>query len=189
MAMFFTLAPFGTFAALTMLSTVQISLAASAAVAFAVFGWDVVRGRSVKMLATGAFVLFAALLAYHQVADKALSPTEVRIAVDCGMLTIALTSLAIRFPFTLQYAREAVEPEIHQQPRFIRTSYILTWVWSGAIALMLIADIVAVYWPSIPVWTCAAIVFAARNSASLFTQWYPKKVMALVAAEISTKPA
>ena len=190
MAMFLTLAPFGTFASLLMLSTVQISLAASAAVAFAVIGWDVVCGRSVKMLTTGAFALFAALLAYHQFSGTTLSPTAARIAFNCGMLAIALTSLAIRFPFTLQYAREAVEPEIRELPRFIHTNYVLTWVWSGAIVLMLIADIVAVYWPSIPLWTCAAIVFAARNSASFFTQWYPKKVMANVAASgISAKPA
>lgn len=189
MTLFLTLAPFGTFASLMMLSTVQVSLAAAAAVAFGLSGWDMVRGRSVKMLAAGAFILFAALLAYHQLAEKALSPTAVRLAVDGGMLSIALTSLAIRFPFTLQYAREAVEPEIRELPRFIRTNYILTWVWSAAIVLMLIADIVAVYLPSVPLWTCAAIAFAARNSAGFFTQWYPKKVRAEIAAGITAKPA
>jgi hypothetical protein len=189
MAMFLTLAPFGTFASLMLLSSVQIALAAAAAAAFGVFGWDLVRGRSVKMLTAGAAILFAALLAHHEMAEHALSPTAVRIAVDSGMLAIALTSLAIRFPFTLQYAREAVAPEIRELPRFIQTNYVLTWVWSGAIALMLIADIVAVYWPSVPLWTCAAIVFATRNGATLFTRWYPKKVMAYeMPAKISMKP-
>ena len=56
--------------------------------------------------------------------------------------------------------------------------------------LMLIADIVAVALPSVPLWTCAAIFFAARNSASLFTQWYPKRVMVeIVASTITPKPA
>ncbi len=190
MTVFLTLAPFGTFASLMMLTSVQISLAAAAVVAFGVFGWDLARGRSVKMLAVGALILFTGLLAHHQVADNALSATAVRIVVDCGILAIALTSLAIRFPFTLQYAREAVEPEIRDQPQFIRTNYILTWVWSGAMVLMLIADIVAIYLPSVPLWTCAAIAFTARNSASLFTQWYPKRVRAQIAASaISAKPA
>ena len=182
MTMFLTLAPFGTFAALTMLTTVQVSLSAAAAVAFAVFSWDVIRGRSLKMLAAGAFVLFAALLAYLHLSGSPLSQTQARIAVDFGMLAIALTSLAIRFPFTLQYALESVEPELHQEPRFIRTNYVLTSVWSAAMALMLMADIVAIYLPSLPLWTCAAIAFAARNSAGLFTQWYPKRVRAEIAA-------
>jgi hypothetical protein len=189
MTVFLALAPFGTFASLMMLTSVQISLAVAAAVAFAVFGWDAIQGRSMKILAGGAFVIFTALLAYHWQADHALSATTVRIAVDSGMLAIALISLALRFPFTLQYALEAVEPEIREQPLFLRTNYILTWVWSGAMALMLIADIVAIYLPSVPLWTCAAIAFAARNSAGFFTQWYPKRVRAeIAAAGIAVKP-
>ncbi|MBN8979929.1 MAG: hypothetical protein J0I29_01430 [Rhizobiales bacterium] len=188
MTLFLTLAPFGTFASLMMLSGVQVALAASAVVALAVFGWDAIRGRSLKILTGGAFVVFAALLAHHQIAEQALTPTQVRIALDSGMLAIALGSLALRFPFTLQYAREAVEPEILEQPSFRRANYIITWVWIGAMTLMLIADIVSTYIPSTPLWTGAAIAFAARNGAGLFTQWYPKRVRA-AAEGTALKPA
>lgn len=181
MTLFLILAPFATFAALMTLSTVTASLAAAAAVALGVVGWDRFRGRSAKMLAVGSLVLFAALGACHALSDRGMSPTAVRIAVDGGVLAIALTSLAIRLPFTLQYARELVEPEILAQPRFLRTNYILTSVWAAAFVLMLLADIVAVYWPGLPLWSCAAIAFAARNAAVCFTQWYPKRVRAAIA--------
>ena len=72
----------------------------------------------------------------------------------------------------------------------MRTNYILTGVWSAAFVLMLAADVVSIYQPQLLLWTCAAIAFAARNSATLFTQWYPKRVRAEIAAsEILANPA
>lgn len=189
MTLFLILAPFATFATLMMLSTVTASLAAAAAVALGVVGWDQFKGRSAKMLSVGSLVLFAAIGAGHALTDGGMSPTAVRIAVDGGVLAIALTSLLIRLPFTLQYAREAVEPEILAQPRFLRTNYILTSVWTAAFVLMLVADIVAVYRPDLPLWSCAAIAFLARNAAVCFTQWYPKRVRAEIGTDAGTVAA
>ncbi|MEH2475822.1 hypothetical protein V1281_003003 [Nitrobacteraceae bacterium AZCC 2161] len=186
--LFLILAPFATFAMLTMLTTVKISLASSAAVAFGLVSRDFAKGRSIKMLSTGALVLFAALAGYHFLATTELSLTTVRLAIDSGVLAIALGSMAIRLPFTIQYAREVVDDETTRLPRFVKTNYILTWVWTAAFALMLVADIVAIYLPSTPLWACAAIAFAARNSASYFTQWYPKHVRAAIAAGRDTAP-
>lgn len=185
MALFLTLAPFAAFATLMMLTTVKVSLAAAAAIGLGLFAWDLYKGRSVKMLSTGALILLASLCGYHLIATTELSPTTVRIAVDGGLLAIALASIAIRKPFTLQYALEVVDAETSKLPRFIRTNYILTWAWSAAFVLMIVADIVAIYLPSMPLWACAAIAFAARNSATYFTQWYPKRVHANIAASTS----
>lgn len=190
MTLFLTLAPFAAFALLMMLTTAKVSLAAAALVALVLIGWDLLRGRSLKIFSAGALVLFASLFAWHLIARTTPSPTLVRIGVDGGMLVVALASLAIRFPFTLQYAREAVEPEIQERPYFIRINYVLTWVWSAALFLMLGADALTLYLPEIPVWSCAAIAFGARNSASLFTQWYPQHVRAAVEADtLSLGPA
>jgi len=189
MALFLILAPFATFATLMMLTTVKISLAASAVVAFGLVCRDMIEGRSIKMLSTGSLVLFASLAGYHLMAAAELSPTSVRLAVDGGVLAIALGSIAIRKPFTIQYAREAVAAEMHTQPRFIKTNYILTWVWSATFVLMLVADIISIYLPSMPLWICAAIAFAARNSATYFTKWYPKHVRAAITASANTAAA
>jgi hypothetical protein len=35
-----------------------------------------------------------------------------------------------------------------------------------------------IYIPGLPLWTGLAIALAARNSAALFTKWYPKYRMA-----------
>ena len=147
--------------------------------------------RALDVTAAGAALLFfaplfLAIAGYHLLARRELDPTTVRVIIDTGLLTIALGSVAIRKPFTMQFAREVVEPRLHGEPRFIRTNYVLSLVWSGAFILMLLADVASIYLPGTPLWVCAAIAFAARNSATYFTQWYRKHVRAEIAANATT---
>lgn len=174
MTLFMIIAPFATFATLLMLVPAKLSLAAGAVVALGAMIWDLAHGRSVKLLSLGALVLFSLIGGYLTIVGADWSSTTIRLAVDGGVLAIALGSLAVRFPFTLQYAREMVAPETTKLPGFMRANYILTWVWTSAFVVMLAVDVIAIYLPSVPLWAYAGIAFAARNGAVYFTKWYPK---------------
>lgn len=174
MASFLIIAPFGAFAILMMVSSVAISLFAAAALSLGIVVWDVIRGGSLKMLAAGSVLIFSALGCYITLVDGNWSAVAVRLAVDVGLLSIVLLSLAIRLPFTLQYAREMVDAETSKLPGFMKANYILTWAWAGAFVLMLVADMLIIYMPSLPLWIGFAAAFAARNSAVAFTKWYPQ---------------
>jgi hypothetical protein len=174
MASFLIIAPFGAFAMLMMVASAAVSLFAAAALALGIMVWDVIRGGSLKMLAAGSVLIFTALGCYITLIDGNWSPVAVRLAVDGGVLAIALLSLAIRLPFTLQYARESVDAETTKLPGFLKANYIITWAWTGAFVLMLVADMLMIYMPSLPLWIGFAIAFAARNSAVAFTKWYPQ---------------
>jgi hypothetical protein len=174
MQTFLVLSPFGAFAMLMLVAPPAIALFAAATLALAVIGYDLYRGASVKILMTASTVLFGALGAYDIVSHGNWSPVAVRVAVDGGVLAIALVSIAIRMPFTLQYARERVDAETMQLPGFVRVNYIITWFWTGALVLMLVADILTVYVPNLPLWIGVAIAFAARNGAVYFSRWYPQ---------------
>jgi hypothetical protein len=174
MTLFLILAPFGAFAMLMLVASPTISLFAAAAVALGIVAWDVLRGGSLKLLAAGSLVVFTALGCYLTLVDGNWSGVAVRIAVDAGVLTIALLSMAIRLPFTLQYAREAVDAETMNQPGFVTANYILTMVWTAAFVMMLVADILMIYVPGLPLWVGVAVAFAARNGAVYFTKWYPQ---------------
>jgi hypothetical protein len=189
MAIFLILAPFAAFAALMLVAAAPLSLFAGAAVAAATIGYDLYRGRSIKMLAAGAAMMFAALGAWIALIDGSWSTTEVRLAVDLGALAIALISILIRRPFTLQYARETVDVRIHQMPGFLRANYILTLAWAGAFLLMSIANLLAIYIPGLPLWVALAIGFAARQSALTFTKWYPQYQRAKYAVPTVTQAA
>jgi hypothetical protein len=189
MAIFLILIPFAAFAALMLVAPAPVSLFAGAVVAVATIAYDLYRGRSIKMLAAGAATMFGALGAWIALIDGSWSATEVRLAVDLGALAIALFSILIRRPFTLQYARETAEVRIHQMPGFVRANYILTLAWAGAFVLMSIANLLTIYIPGLPFWVALAIGFAARQSALTFTKWYPQYERSKYAVSTATHAA
>lgn len=174
MTIFLVLAPFGTFGLLLLVTSVTVSLFAAAAVCLAVIALDLMRGRSVKVLAAGCAALFGLIGCYNLLADAELGASAAKLTVDCGVLAIALLSLGVRQPFTLQYAREMVDAETAGLPDFMTANVIITWAWTAALLLMAIANVLMIYVPSLPLWTGIAIAFAARNSAAFFTRWYPQ---------------
>jgi hypothetical protein len=182
MAIFLILAPYGAFATLMLVTSTAVSLFASAAIGMMVMAHDAWRGRSIKVLGAGSVILFAALGAYITLIDNNLSSSAVKLAVDAGVLAISLASLVSRKPFTLQYAREMVDAETAQLPGFLRANHIITWAWTGAFVLMMIANLLTIYVPGWPLWSGIVIAFAARNSAVYFTKWYPQHRSAKYAA-------
>jgi hypothetical protein len=174
MTIFLILAPFGSFALLMLVTSAQISLFATAAICLVVIGIDVARGRSVKMLGAGSVVVFSGIGAYVTLIDPNLSHSAVKLAADVGVLAISLVSLVIRKPFVLQYALEEVDAATAKLPGFLKATYIITWVWTGAFVLMIIGNALMIYVPGLPFWSSLVIAVAARNSAAYFTTWYPQ---------------
>jgi len=174
MTIFLILAPYGAFATLMLVTSAAVSLFASAAICLMVIAYDAFRGRSTKMLGAGSVIVFLALGGYITLVDSSLSSSAVKLSVDAGVLAISLASLAIRQPFTLQYAREAVDTETAKLPGFLTANYVITWAWSAAFLLMVTANVLMIYVPGLPLWSGIAIAFAARNTAVYFTKWYPQ---------------
>lgn len=182
MGLFLILSPFATLSAMMMVGPVGAALFAAAAVASALIVADIWRGRSAKILQIGTALLLASVGAYVLVVDRSLSIIAARTAVDSGLLAIALASLALRFPFTIQYARETVDAQTAARPEFRRANFVLTGAWTAAFVVMLIADLATIYlW--LPFWTGLAAAFAARNIAAGYTQWYTASRRARFAAE------
>jgi hypothetical protein len=182
MTIFLILAPYGTFSLLMLMTSAVTSLFASAAVCLLVIACDVLGGRSIKMLGAGSAIVFAAIGGYLTLVDSTLSISAVKLSVDSGVLGIALTSLVLRQPFTLQYAREVVDAETANLPGFLKANYIITGAWTGAFLLMVTANVLMMYVPGLPLWSGLVIAFAARNSAAYFTKWYPQYHKAKYAA-------
>lgn len=173
MMIFLILLPFGVFSAMMMLTSADTALFAAAATGLGVIAHDLARGRQLKMLGAGSVAVFLALGLYIALVDSTLSTSAVKLTVDAGVLAISLASIAIRRPFTLQYAREMVDAETHALPGFLTVNYIMAWAWTACFVLMMIGNILVIYIPSLPLWAGIAIAFAARTTAVYFTKWYP----------------
>src|ERR1700722_3177199 len=173
MTIFLILAPYGAFATLMLLTSAKVSLFASAAICLMVIAYDLLRGRAIKMLGAGSAILFLGLGFYITLVDAGWSASQVKLTVDAGVLAISLTSLLIRRPVTLQYAREAVDAETDALPGFLKANYVIPAAWSLAFLLMVMANLLLIYLPGLPLWSGLAIAFAARYTAIYFTRWYP----------------
>ena len=169
-------APFIAFAVLDRLVGATPGLMAGALVAAGLVLRDALStSRRVKILEVGTVVLFGGLTCYSLVMAVTWTIVGVRLCVDAGLLVIVLLSLAVRQPFTLQYARESVAKEFWETREFLRTNDAISGVWAGAFALMVGADLVMLYVPSVPtrvgVWVSILAIFGAYR----FTEWYPQR--------------
>lgn len=174
MTIFLILAPYGAYAMLMMVTSAATSLFAAAAICLSLIAYDVVGGRSIKILGVGSVIVFAAVGSYVLLVDASLGTAAVKFAVDAGIFLVSLVSILIRRPFTLQYALEVVDAETSKAPGFLRSNYVITWAWTGAALLMMVGNIALLYVPGLPLWSGLLIAFAARNSAVYFTKWYPR---------------
>jgi hypothetical protein len=172
-------APFILFSLLTNIS-VSLALWVAFAAAFAIGIRDFAHTRILRVLDVGSTILFGLLALYAGFIQPSLSVQAVRLAVDCGLLLIAATSMAIRNPFTLQYAREQTPQEFWNTPVFIRTNYIITAVWTLAFLVTTAADATATFNKKFPLALDIGVGLAALALAVIFTARYPALVRARV---------
>jgi hypothetical protein len=172
--------PFLTFAVLSVLQGAALGLIAGGAVSAGLMIRALISGVTPKILEAGTFLLFAVLALYVVVAGQELSVIAVRLCVDVGLLAIILISMAVRRPFTLQYAREQVAPEHRTSERFIRTNYAITAGWAVAFLVMVGAESMMLAAPQLPrQWGTIAIA-----AALLGGMWFTKKRTAAARAAV-----
>ncbi|MFJ2604745.1 hypothetical protein ACIO13_07090 [Streptomyces sp. NPDC087425] len=164
-----------------------VALALACAVAVVIAGRVWRPGSSWKLLEFCDVAFFALLTLVGTLASEGtlrwLETYSGEIA-NIALLVIAFGSMALRMPFTLQYAREQVPRAQWESPLFLRTNYIVTGVWGAA---FLVAAIAGAYGDLVQhdpnnIWTGWIIQIAAIVAALRFTRWYPARVRARAAA-------
>lgn len=130
-------------------------------------------------------LLFGGLAIFMLATGGAWSIVEVRLAVDFGLFLIVAFSMLVRQPFTLQYARESVPPEVAQRPQFRAINYVLSAVWGLAFLVMSAADLVMARLPEVPLKYGVFVTVAAIVGAVWFTSWYPQRMRQRFAAQQS----
>lgn len=138
------------------------------------------RGSSVKILEASDLVFFAIMAVVGAVASPGTHrwlETYAGEISNLALVAIAFGSMALKVPFTIQYAREQVPPAYWTTHTFLRTNYLITAAWGVA---FLVAAIAGGY----GVIQILAIVAALR-----FTVWYPEVVRARARGDRPVPPA
>ncbi|WP_329192300.1 MULTISPECIES: hypothetical protein [unclassified Streptomyces] len=147
--------------------------------ALVIGGRLVAAGGSVKILEVSDLVFFAIMAVVGAVASPGTHrwlETYAGEISNLALVAIAFGSMAVRMPFTLQYAREQVPPAYWKTPVFLRTNYLITAAWGAAFLVAAVAggygDLV-LHNPN-NLWTGWIIQILAIVAALRFTVWYPE---------------
>lgn len=100
--------------------------------------YDRIRGKQLKILGAVDVLFFAGLFILHfflTVDGQVWLEKWVGEIANITLVLIAIGSILFRVPFTLQYARDMVEPEYWNTPVFVKTNYIITGAWAVAFAV------------------------------------------------------
>jgi hypothetical protein len=166
-------APFVVFALLSLVLGNVAALALAATVSAGLIVHNYLKPASAKILEVGTFVLFAGLGIYCWTSGSALSLVAVKLLVDLGLFAIALGSMLVGQPFTIQYAKEQVPQDLWSSPAFRRMNYVITGVWSLAFLVICLAEAAIILLPELPPRIGIAAVIGALVAAAKFTGWYP----------------
>jgi hypothetical protein len=94
-----------------------------------------------------------------------------------GMLAASTwLTVVLKRPFTLEYAREHVDPSLWTDPLFVRTNVIVTSVWGLTFTANMILAWGKMEQFVLPELAYEIIGYALLISTALFTSWYPKRV-------------
>jgi hypothetical protein len=145
-----------------------------------------VQGKLVTSLDIGSAIAFAVLTLITFVGDEKFLERWIQPLTSGALLAIALGSILVGRPFAREYARAEVPEQYWNSPRFLRTTSIITWVWTAAFGIMTVSALIppivdgdntfkdqddtfsiVFYWV-IPILALVAAIY--------FTKWYPDYV-------------
>jgi hypothetical protein len=175
----------------TLLATVSQDLAlwAAFAAAFAVTMRDFAEEQLLRVLDIGSTLLFGLLALYTGFIRPDLTIAMTRLIVDAGFFALALLSILLRNPLTLQYAREHAPRELWTTRRFTLTNYALTVFWMMAFGTMAATDAFADMHKTLPRSLDAAAGLVVLLVAVGFTARYPAHLRVRGLAVLDIRPA
>ena len=82
-------------------------------------------------------------------------------------------TIAIKKPFTEDYAREHTPPSLWNNPVFIRTNLIIASIWGGSFTFSAFIAWHKMAYQTFPDWQYELTSYSAMLASIVFTNWYP----------------
>jgi hypothetical protein len=130
-----------------------------------VFAHTIANGHRPKVLEIGSVIVFAIVTVITLATDDHFVEQWIQPITNGGLFLVALASVVVRQPFTLQYAREGVSPEVAASPRFVAANYTITWVWVAAFAVMFVSSLIP------PIFQGDATIHDGASTLSIVFYW------------------
>ena len=86
----------------------------------------------------------------------------------------AWLTIALGKPFTLDYAKEHVDPSLWNEPRFIRTNVLMTGVWASTFTINAMLAFGKMQQIALSELSYELLSYAMLIGTAIFTVWYPE---------------
>lgn len=120
----------------------EVAVLVAFALTIAGAGLSLIHGQRPKVLEIGNVIVFAVLTVLTFATDDRFLERWIQPISNAGLFVIALASVLIGRPFTLDYARDSVPVETQQDPGFLFVVRITTWAWVAAFAVMTVSALI-----------------------------------------------
>ncbi|MCX5830228.1 MAG: hypothetical protein NTV58_19855 [Deltaproteobacteria bacterium] len=96
-------------------------------------------------------------------------------ALANGALAVGTwVGMAMKRPFTLEYAREHTDQSLWNNPVFLRTNYFMTAIWGAVFTINASLAWQRSIQPAMPAWGYETITYSLMVSAMFISIWYPE---------------
>lgn len=126
------------------------------------------------ILSLGAAIYLLAVLIVEIFYPNQWLVQNIVIVSNLVLAAIAWISLAVKFPFTLQYAREQQPKEKWHNPTFIFINNFLTAVWGVVFVFNLTINILFIHYQVVNKLITAITTNSSIICGILITLWFPK---------------
>ncbi|MDD5680018.1 MAG: hypothetical protein PHI59_02120 [Candidatus Omnitrophica bacterium] len=173
--MFITFIPWLLFWLLLILHKAEPAAVMGCIASLAIVITNSVKGKSIKPMQVMTLLFFIVLSVRAIFSDLEQHWLWMRIANMLYLALIALISILLKQPFTLQYAREQVPKKMWQDPEFIKTNYIVSWAWFFVFIACLIIPVSRLFGFNPPRALGSAFSIVSVLAVSKFSEWYAKR--------------
>jgi hypothetical protein len=167
---FFGFAPWIAFMVLSSNNTFELGAVVALVIAVVMLGVQQLSGQKPSPFDYATLGFFALLVIVGLFANDATVATWVQPVANFALFAIALVSILIGKPFTRQYARQSLPPEVWDSPGFLQGTLQVAWVWVAAFAVMTVSSLITVFPPDLETWTTWVVPIAAFVGAILYTR-------------------
>ena len=171
MALLLGFVPLVVFTVLVRLS-VSLALWLSFATAFTLGIRDFIETGRPRFLDAAFTASFGLMAIYDGFIEPGMSVAWIGLVPKLCLLSVSLWSLVRHEPFTLPYLQTQFSPEQLDTPLFAQSNYLLSWMWTGAFAIMAAADAATILLETVSPLILAAVGLATFVAALTFTWQY-----------------
>lgn len=105
--------------------------------------------------------------------DNMWAAIHMGIFANGALAVSSWITIALKKPFTLDYAREHTDPSLWENPVFIRINVIITSVWALVFTINAVLAWGKMEHFVLPEWGYEVLTYTFLVGTALFTTWYP----------------